>query len=256
MFKSQLLKITKPALPSPIGSSLEYYLNTLDKVCGRRRIPFTEGWYGDAFRMQVGNPTWVIQSLIANLVKEGEGATDLLDISNRVVDSGIAAKILKHAYDEARHCRVYFRVIDIVFPNALPRDCRASIRNAMPNIPGKLKRPHQKNSLSERELLDILIQVNLGEMRTRIHQKLMTPVLFAYCKSERHFVLQNTLQSLIQDEEYHIVYSGTVIGDLARICSEVSLSQLVSRRLRDFIEYTVRELGTQHLGAITQQTTI
>ncbi|WP_375785811.1 hypothetical protein ACE10Z_41335 [Bradyrhizobium sp. Pha-3] len=201
--------------------------------------------YGHSFRQHIENPVWVVQSLISNAVKEGEGARDLSETANECERKDIQADLAVHVEDEARHCRMYVQMIDTVFPGALPTKIRDEIERQFP--PARFARA-PKSPTSDYKILDHLIQINLGEVRTRIHQKLLEPVLYAYAPTEKRPLLCRTLCAIADDECCHIKYTASRIGALAREVGKQRCQELFSRRVKDFEAYTQTELGRQKEG--------
>jgi hypothetical protein len=223
------------------------YLMYLEAAVASEPPPFFAAEYGESFRAQVGNPVWVIQSLISNAIKEGEGSRDLALIADSCASAGLYSDLAEHVTDEAKHCRMYVSLIDTVFPTAVPDHVREAIVSKYP--PARYSR-QPGTQIGDWKLLDYLIQINLGEIRTRLHQKLMEPVLEAYCPDDNKDRLCSTLCALASDECCHIRYTASRIGALAREFRSIDVQALFSRRVEEFNLYTLRELGDQEKGPI------
>jgi len=200
--------------------------------------------YGESFRRHILSPMWVIQCLISNAIKEGEGSLDLGVIADSCADGELRAQLVGHLEDEARHCRLYLRLIDVVFPGSLPKDVLTELEAKLPPL---IHTPTEQPPMDDWQLLDSLIQVNLGEVRTCIHQRLLEPVLHAYCPPNNFPKLEQALKWLASDETRHIQYTAQRIGQLAR-ANEGASKELFINRSRDFTAYTERELGAQREG--------
>ena len=121
-------------------------------------------------------------------------------------DREIRGQLVEHLEDEARHCRLYLRLIDIVFPASLPQDVLTEIENRLPPLVHRLT---DIPPIEDWQLLDNLIQINLGEVRTCIHQRLLEPVLHAYCPVDSQPKLADALKWLASDETLaHSIYSA------------------------------------------------
>jgi uncharacterized ferritin-like protein (DUF455 family) len=97
-------------------------------------------------------------------------------------------------------------------------------------------------------MLDELSQMNIGEIRTRIHQLLMRPVIRAYCRETMRPRLQRVLDRLLNDETRHIKYTARLIDRLSSGREQAAIS-VFSTRLAEFNEITLREVGqAQFIG--------
>ncbi len=54
--------------------------------------------------------------------------------------------------------------------------------------------------------------MNIGEVRTRIHQLLLRPVITAYCSFGKREKLARILDSLLDDETRHVEYTARLIN--------------------------------------------
>jgi hypothetical protein len=235
-----------PALSEAEHSvDVERYLQFFEVAVDLETPPYFLSSYGDSFRRHVENPTWVIQSLISNAIKEGEGSRDLAAVADGCEDIGLSSDLAVHIGDEARHCRMYLQLIEHVFPNALPDELRVKLTDRFPPLTYQAVEVQKQSNW---KMLDYLIQINLGEVRTRIHQKLMQPVLEAYCPRENQDMLCKTSCRLADDECCHICYTASRIGALSREFDHEKVQLLFDTRVHDFSAYTERELGHQRFG--------
>jgi hypothetical protein len=223
------------------------YLDLFAQSTKSETPPFFLSSYGASFRLHVNNPVWVIQSLISNAIKEGEGARDLALVADACERVELRSDLALHIGDEARHCRMYVQLVDTVFPSALPETVRSAITSRFPPLAYEERRlPYSYRGAWK--MLDYLIQINLGEVRTRIHQQLLEPVLEAYCLDENKEMLCRTLCKLAGDECCHIQYTASRIGALAKEFKSSDVESLFFRRVSEFNQYTERELGRQRDG--------
>lgn len=227
------------------SQDVERYLALFEMAVAREPPPYFQAAYGESFRANVGQPVWVIQSLISNAVKEGEGSRDLAVVADECEDAGLASDLEVHIGDEARHCRMYVRLIDLVFPDALPAGLREHLRATFPPVAYRAA-PARKRGMWK--MLDYLIQINLGEVRTRLHQKLLEPVLDCYCPAQNQEKLCGTLCKLAGDECCHIKYTASRIGALSREFPAADVERLFHQRFQEFNQYTLVQLGTRAQG--------
>ena len=233
---------TVGALRAAGTEALPHYEGALRAACGAAPPPFGHAWYGDTYRQLASTPEWLASSLVANAEKEGEGSRKLWSLVARTPDPAIAEAIRVHAVDESRHALLYLGMCDLVFPGAIDSETRAftdtlsprySMRDApAPAPPARLE-----------VVIDELVQMNLGEIRTRIHQLLMRPVIAAYCPLERQDRLLRVLDSLLGDETRHIRYTARLIDQAARAGHARLIEEVTRARLREFNEITLAEVG-------------
>jgi hypothetical protein len=237
-----------PALQgSERSNDVERYLELFHGGVALELPPYFRAYYGISFRHHIDNPYWVIQSLISNAVKEGEGSRDLAAVADACESEELTSDLSVHIADEARHCRMYVQLIDTAFPNAMPSNVREAVIQKMPPV-GYEKTFKGGTLHNSWKMLDYLIQINLGEVRTRLHQKLLEPVLHAYCPEQNRESLCRTLCKLAGDECCHIQYTASRIGALSREFKPKAVSELFLRRFCEFNRYTEAELGRQRDG--------
>jgi len=223
--------------------ALPHYEAALRAACEAYPPPFGQAWYGEKYRQFASDPSWLASSLIANAEKEGEGSRKLWELVSRTSDPTIAESIRKHAIDESRHALLYVAMCELVFPGALEGDVKSYADGLSPRYsPRQYPSPAEKSS--PEVVLDELIQMNIGEIRTRIHQLLMRPVITAYCPLDSQGRLKKILDSLLDDETKHIQYTARLIEDAAVFhgYSDIVLST-ARQRLKDFNELTLLEVG-------------
>lgn len=235
-----------PGLGSePASREIVLYLSLFEAAVAEEIPPYFRKDYGESFRRHIESPVWVIQCLISNAIKEGEGSRDLASVANACADGALQAQLVGHVNDEARHCRLYLQLIDLVFPAALPERVHAEVRKQLPSLAHRIE---PAPPIDSRQLLDYLIQINLGEVRTRVHQQLLEPVLHAYCPEANREKLRLALEWLSSDEARHIQYTAQRIGELSQRENAGDAKALFVSRSKDFNAYTERELGSQREG--------
>jgi hypothetical protein len=227
----------------------DLYLSFFQAALADEIPPYFRSDYGESFRLHIMSPVWVIQCLISNSIKEGEGSRDLGSIADSCARRDLRSELVRHLEDEARHCRLYLRLIDIVFPGAVPRDLMDEMEDRLPPL---VHRTSELAPLDDWLLLDNLIQINFGEIRTTLHQRLLEPVLHAYCPDYNRDRLARALTWLASDESRHVRYTAHRIGELGS-ADELAAKSLFVARSRDFSAYTERELGTQRDGLFAQE---
>ena len=166
----------------------------------------------------------------------------------RIADVGLRGLVEKHARDEARHARQYIAVLHFVFPDSLSVTQTREILDAAPNFPHKNLQVGK--SYDDDKVLDLIIQIYLGEFRTRLHQLLMMPVLLAICTLRDTKGLETVMKRIADDEIFHLTYTAQHINSAALLPGRKErVEELVGRRVAQFNALTMTELGTQSFAA-------
>lgn len=233
---------TIKALNERSTEALPQYEAALRAACEAFPPPFGEAWYGDKYRKYASDPNWLASSLIANAEKEGEGSRKLWALAGRTPDPEISEAIRLHAIDESRHALLYVAMCELVFPGALEGELKSHAESLSPRYSSR-DFPEPCTKSSYQSVLDELIQMNIGEIRTRIHQLLMRPVITAYCPEKQNERLQKVLESLMEDETRHIEYTARLINTAASQGQSEFVSSIFCQRMKDFRELTLVEVG-------------
>lgn len=221
--------------------NLPLYEAALGEACEAHPPPYGQAWYGDTYRSAAMDPSWLAGSLIANAEKEGEGSRKLWGLVARTPDERISEAIRQHAIDESRHALLYIAMCDLVFPDAMDAHLRDYAESLSPRFSSNDFPPSSPTTRIE-NVIDELIQMNIGEIRTRIHQLLLRPVITEYCAMEKRERLQRVLDSLLTDETKHIQYTARLINEAAENFYDLVVST-TKRRLDEFNKITLEEVG-------------
>ncbi len=114
------------------------------------------------------------------------------------------------------------------------------LSQAAPRARQKIQRRCIKR-LSHAELLDALIQINIGEIRTRINARLLRQALCEY-KSKARLSVLRVFSKLLSDESAHIGYTARII-DRAAEHDSLCVEAVMRRRLAQFSDITREEIG-------------
>jgi hypothetical protein len=183
-------------------------------------------------------------SLMTNAHREGEGAGQLWDLAACTSDARVVGHIVQHAIDESRHARAYIAMLDLAFPGAVNVEFHAQLTTLSPGYTRQSPRqPHEGSPYAHPITLDELIQMNIAEIRTRVHHLLQRPMLLAHCAPERRDRLERILDVLLADETRHIAYTAALIEEFARDGEAESVKRLMQERLSDFNTITIDDLG-------------
>lgn len=198
--------------------------------------------YGELYREAAANPDWLAISLITNAEREGDGATRLWSLAASTPDPHLAAEVRQHGIDESMHSLAYLRMLDFTFPGSVDDGFRAALENLSPKF-GANDQPFAitDSPYSHSITVDDLIQMNIAEIRTRIHHLLQRPMLLAHCPERHRARVRPILDRLLRDETRHVGYTARLI-ELHAIDHRDEVEDLMIRRLRDFNEITDDEL--------------
>ncbi len=224
--------------------ALPVYESALRAACAAHPPPFGQAWYGDRYREVASDPAWLAASLVANAEKEGEGARKLWVLAGRASDSEVAEAIRRHAIDESRHAMMYIAMCEMVFPDALAGEIEEHAKSLSPRYASGDHPPSLTKAPPEL-ILDDLIQMNIGEIRTRIHQLLLRPMIVAHCPEDRQHRLIRVLDSLLDDETRHVQYTARLIEKAAQGGRAESIRTMLAARLNDFNAITLDETAAE-----------
>jgi len=234
--------LTIGALKETGTEPLPGYDSSLRAACEAHPPPYGMAWYGDKYREVARDASWLANSLIANAAKEGEGSRKLWTLAGRTADRNVAEQIRRHAIDEARHARLYIKMLSIIFPKAVDANLEVELNKLSPGYTTK-DQPPPLPATSAANVLDEVIQMNIGEIRTRIHQLLLRPVAMAHCAKRERAKLQRVLDSLLSDETSHIRYTARLIERASNEGSAKFVKNTMKKRIAEFNKITLQEVG-------------
>jgi hypothetical protein len=235
-------ELTINALKEKRTEPLENYAASLLDACEVYPPPFGMAWYGEKYRQVACEPKWLANSLIENAAKEGEGARGLWRLASSISVREIAEQVRLHAIDESRHARLYIAMLDITFSGVIAQNFRSRLYGLSPNYKAKDQLKDLPKA-TEASVLDELIQMNIGEIRTRINQLLLRPVILAHCPSHQRNRLMRILDSLLFDETKHIEYTAHLIEQAMNRGLADFVFQTMRNRLAEFNQITLNEVG-------------
>lgn len=235
-------------LMAKFGASapLPIYETALRKACRAAPPPYGQAEYGELYREAAVDAGWMAISLITNSEREGDGATRLWSLAASTEDRAVAAELKQHAIDESNHSKMYLRLVDLVFPDAIAPEFRAQLTALSPGYARAMQPVANEGSpFSHAISLDDLIQMNIAEIRTTVHHLLQRPMLLEHCAAERRGKVIRLLDSLLRDEVAHVAYTANLIeAGVPQVGSE-AVRQLFAERLQDFNDVTRAELDRQ-----------
>ena len=186
-------------------------------------------------------PGYAARVTLANGPAESEGSEKLFALWQGVQhDDSAAEQVLQHARDESAHSRLFVRLTEAAFPEFLPPGAGAQLAGAMPDI---RNRPLVKTPapVPHEHLIDHLVQMNIGEIRTRLHMHLFAPIIHGFAPEEGKPTSRRILESLVGDEVRHIGYTALLMEQWSTEGAGDRIRALYQNRLHIFNELTVEQ---------------
>jgi hypothetical protein len=230
------------AVRTLVNADLPIYSDSLTAAFSECDPVFTRDGYCDFFWHCASTvPGWLAQVILANAEAESQGSAKLLKLWERVDYNAVVEKeILIHGKDESRHSRLFLDLVQLSFPGVADEAFIAGLRSSLPDI---RKREYAKTGtvLAETALIDALVQMNIAEIRTRIHIELFAPLIYGLTPAENRESCVRILRGLARDEVRHVGYTARLMEQWAQAGSSNLIRELYTRRLRDFHAITIAQ---------------
>jgi hypothetical protein len=208
-------------------------------ACDEADPPFGLSWYGELFRKYAQDLAWLSNLLILNAQKEADGSRQLWAFAGRIQDENCREKVRLHAIDESRHADFYISILGLIFPESYSAEQLRRYHDISPGFKTS-DRVAVSTPSAAHAVMDEIIQMNIGEVRTLINQLLMRPVLSVLCPDKNRERYEKLANSLCADEGHHIAYTA----DLIEAHSDDNfVKSMLARRLQDFSKITLQEVG-------------
>lgn len=240
-------ELTLRALSESAKDDLGCYARALTSAAAAVNPAYGLAWYGEHYRQVACDADWFAGSLVDNASVEGDGARKLWALAAQCagsVGTPISEKIRRHAIDESRHAQYYIRIVDIIFPHSISAGLRLELDQISPHYLPTSAPPASLPPKTAERVIDELVQMNIGEIRTRINQLLLRPVAHAYCGDHGdHDALQRILDRLMRDETRHIHYTAKILEDYSRHGYRSLVRNVMATRMHDFNMITLDEVA-------------
>lgn len=195
--------------------NLDNYSKAFRAACSSNPPPYAKAWYGQLFRELACNPEWFANLLVANAHMEGYSSKQIWDYSQSIADAELANNIRLHALDEARHSKIFPKMLNLTFPEALDEELSFKLKQLSPDLmqwhSSGVASVSNTPLMTEQQVLNTLIQINIFETQALLLQYLLRPPLLAHSSSDVHSRLLRFCSSLIADEIKHIKYTALYI---------------------------------------------
>lgn len=226
------------------ASSCSDYLAVVGSAATAAPAPYLTNDYVNEYRRRACEPSWMCACLLANAVKEADGATQLAQFAGRIPEhlAHVRNSVVSHANDEAKHARVFLRLLSLAFPDAeLSEDLAAQLEVHLP-APSLVAHLSDRAPYTDQQVLDELCQINIGEVRTRINQLIIEPVLVAHAPDGAKERIQSIIRKLLADEQQHIAYTALHLDALSSTGMNDALRSIYAHRFARFNHRTLCEL--------------
>lgn len=237
---SAIVDIIETRLPDITSDCPDYWSN-LSQACDAAPPPFGESWYGELFRRHATDMQWLVQIIALNARKEADGARQLWRFSRKIADPSIRIQVKDHAIDEARHSSFYIALLGLMFPGDISDTDLQSLRGVVPKFDRNDDSLESDRMASMEDVLDEIVQMNIGEIRTLINQMLMRPMVDIMTPKPNRERALKLIDGLGDDEATHIAYTARIID---RLGEPELTSHFMRLRLEEFNQITMAELGS------------
>lgn len=206
---------------------------------------FTQPPYADFYLQCTASvPAWIPSNILANAKKESDGSRLLFELWRRVHnDAALEDDVLYHVRDEVRHSKLFVTLAELSYPSLSGSAVISDVRSTLFSLDSE---PLVKASerLSDQDILDHLVQMNLGEIRTRVHISMIAPLVSAVTPPVNRAKVEKLLASLVSDETAHVAYTARHIERFCAKRGTDEVASLFKKRLRDLHDYTIDETRT------------
>ena len=260
-----IANLVEDCIPTISKNSL--YFEHLTEALTRFPPPFGAKWYGDLYRELAIDPLWFSASLLKNAVAECDGFNKAAKLAAALqhpqsvrpiadnddhndndsnndadVDTNAAASLLvdRHARDEWLHASLFLEIHDVCTePRYRNPDLEAQIRRYQEEC--KLARQPTMVVESVATLVDLMVQINVGEIRALVQVLLLESLLRAHPRADSR-VLQ-AIEKIRQDEVFHIAYSAKLVESWGAMLDKETLQAIFEQRVADINQETLKDTG-------------
>lgn len=235
---SAILELLAERMPG-IEAERPIYWRSISNACAKAPPLYGQKWYGDLFRDHARDMDWIAQIIILNAKKEADGARQLWAFAGRIEDPSVCDRVQQHAIDEARHSLFYIAMLGLMFPGEFAPEAMEDLRSYAPKFTDPAE-PGDNGFATKKAILDEIVQMNIGEIRTLINQMLMRPIIDIYTPEENREKALKLIDSLGDDELRHISYTADIIDEFDDV---ENAEYYMHVRMDEFNHITSRELN-------------
>lgn len=220
---------------------LPNYSDCLRKAFSDTEPVFVRSRYGEFFwHCATTVPGWLAKVVLANADAESGGSAKLLKLWKGIhSNSRVSNEVLAHAKDEAGHSRLFVTLARSAFPLHVSARTAAAKKKTLTHVQARIEK--SVVAFDEGHVVDHLVQMNIGEIRTRAHMHLIGPAVFNSATARKQPWVEKTLQRLGGDEVRHIGYTARLMEEWCREGYKNRIDMLYRLRLREFHSITVAQ---------------
>lgn len=186
-------------------------------------------------------PGYLARVVLANADAESDGSKKLFLLwKGSARNPDISRDVMIHSKDESRHSRLFVTLTELTFPQLFTHTSLRRKQRGLFRITDDLTR-QGPDTIPEEHLMDHLIQMNMGEIRTRTHMLLLSPVIYKLAPESNRKRVGRILDGLVTDEIRHITYTARFIEAWCSEGRASRISAIYRKRLKDFHQVTVRQ---------------
>ncbi|HEX3683197.1 MAG TPA: hypothetical protein VHU83_11735 [Bryobacteraceae bacterium] len=237
-YLDELLDVLREA----VGSDLPHYSESLRKAFARIDPVFVRPRYAEFFWHCASRvPGYLPRVVLTNGKAESEGSVKLFELWQRVKDTPeVEKQVMTHAADESRHARIFVRLTELAFPGHFSDFAIARFEESLPDV-RKVRPEKSAEMIPENHVIDHLVQMNIGEIRTRLHMHLFAPVVCGMSAESGRVAVRALFKGLVRDEVRHISYTAQLMEQWAQDGAGKLISDLYAGRLHAFNHITYQQ---------------
>jgi hypothetical protein len=229
---------------------LPNYTESLTAAFARIDPVFLRPRYADFFWHCASRvPGYVPRVVLTNGKAESDGSVKLLELWQQMKgDPGAEEQVMTHATDESRHARIFVHLTEFAFPNHFAAESLKRFEETLPDV-RKMSHAKAAEPLPEDHVIDHLVQMNIGEIRTRLHVHLFAPVVCAMAPESNQSAVRALFKGLVRDEVRHISYTASLMERWSQGGARKLIRDLYLGRLHAFngITYDQTQCGRAKL---------
>lgn len=195
---------------------LSIYQDLLSGIYNTHIPPYGEQIFQREYFRMIRDPGWFASLLVSDADIEGYSAGRLWTYASTVPDTHFAKEIQRHALDEARHSKLFSRMVLRLFPSLDEKDLREKLDAMSPELPPDTPEASEESRRgSFEEILNSAILLNIYEVKALVMLELLRPALLAYCEPSDQSWGKRVMSVLVADEARHIGYTARFINAAA-----------------------------------------
>lgn len=236
-----LLGDTLAALHASARRRIPFFLDCLREACAVSPPPYGEAWYGEVYRRRASDPAWLADLFAGYSAEECRASQRLATLRGRGfgVFTQLQDRLLKrHQADEARHVASFLEYSEAVFPDRAVGYLKNELHTDAQRVGGE-----SVASADVVQLATEIIDINIGEVKNRVHLVLMRDAALRHAGPDRLELVRRVADRMVRDEVSHVFYTALVLQGFVGICHSQDLLQRYIERFASFNEQIRQEMN-------------